>query len=251
MPITLRQSIQKPSVFTSDSPALAYGFVNLISVFEEIPASLYDCNISAAGSNSDTAALAAVYHSIALPTPLLSEYNETQKVDLMVTRQWLQIRLWNILNDRLTKSCADVAVVPLDLPATAARSVMTLMSTVSRKSANAHGIGIEQKLYDIGEAVCVLAQKLPPNTTGDGGKLYMDAQNALCGLLDRLSDIRGSQSHLLAPLLQKSHDILGLGSLPPHLSFPSHFIPDVTTKSSCWEIGTDDDDSLQPYTEAC
>ncbi|KAJ5382555.1 transcriptional regulator family: Fungal Specific TF [Penicillium concentricum] len=250
MPITLRQSIQKPSVFTSDSPALAYGFVNLISVFEEIPASLYDWNISA-GSNGDRAALFAVYHSVALSTPLLSEYNETQKVDLMVTRQWLQIRLWNILNDQLTKTCDEVSVVPLDLPATAARSVMALMSTVSRKSANAHGIGIEQKLYDIGEAVCVLAHKLLPNNTGGGGKLYMDAQNVLCGLIDRLSDIRGSQSHLLAPLLQQSHDILGLGSLPPQLGFPSHLAPDLTTKVSCWEIGPDDDGSLQPYTEAC
>ncbi|KAJ5158364.1 transcriptional regulator family: Fungal Specific TF [Penicillium coprophilum] len=250
MPITLRRSIQKPSVFTSDTPALAYGFVNLISVFEEIPASLYDWNISAAGSNNDTAALAAVYHSIALPTPLLSEYNETQKVDLMVTRQWLQIRLWSIFNDRLTKGCDEVAVVPLDLPATAARSVMALMSTVSRKSTNAHGIGIEQKLYDIGEAVCVLAQKLLPNTTENGGKLYIDAQNVLCGLLDRLSDIRGSQSHLLAPLLRKSHDIFGLGSLPPHLSFHSHLVPDLTAKASCWEIGPEDDDSLRHYTAA-
>ncbi|KAJ5493950.1 transcriptional regulator family: Fungal Specific TF [Penicillium fimorum] len=250
MPITLKQSIQKPSVFTSDSPALAYGFVNLISVFEEIPASLYDWSISAC-SNGDPTALSVVYHSVALSTPLLAEYNETQKVDLMVTRQWLQIRLWSMLHDQLTNTCDEVAVIPLDLPTTAARSVMALMSTVSRKSANAHGIGIEQKLYDIGQAVCVLAYKLLPNNTGSGGKLYMDAQNVLCGLLHRLSDIRGSQSHLLAPLLQQSHGILGLDSLPPQLGFHSHLAPGPTTKVSCWEIGPDDDDYLQPYTQAC
>lgn len=142
MPITLRGRIQKPTVFTSNSPALAYGFVNLISVFEKIPSSFYDWNASAAGSLGDSAMINPIYQSVALSTPLLAEYNETQKVDLIVTRQWLQTRLWKVVSDQVDSTCHQGAVVPLDLPITAGKSVMALMSTVAQKSADAHGIGI-------------------------------------------------------------------------------------------------------------
>ncbi|KAI2680687.1 transcriptional regulator family: Fungal Specific TF [Penicillium roqueforti] len=217
MPITLRGRIQKPTVFTSNSPALAYGFVNLISVFEKIPSSFYDWNASAAGSLGDSAMINPIYQSVALSTPLLAEYNETQKVDLIVTRQWLQTRLWKVVSDQVDSTCHQGAVVPLDLPITAGKSVMALMSTVAQKSADAHGIGIEQKLYDIGETVSLLAHVLLPRKNDGVGELFAHAQTVLCGIIDLLSNIRGGQS-------------LEMSSLPRPISWPP--VGDVRTEDN-------------------
>lgn len=41
-PIMLRPSIQKPQVLCSNDPILAYGFLNLISLFEKLTVDLYD-----------------------------------------------------------------------------------------------------------------------------------------------------------------------------------------------------------------
>jgi hypothetical protein len=142
MPIVLRACIQKPSVFASKSPAIAYGFVNLISVFEKIPPSFYDWNVGADRSLVIPEIVTSVCHGVAISSPLLAEYNETQRVDLVVTQQWLQARLWKVYNEQDNREPNQVAVIPVELPVNAGKSVLALMSSVSQKSADAHGIGI-------------------------------------------------------------------------------------------------------------
>ncbi|KAJ5649622.1 transcriptional regulator family: Fungal Specific TF [Penicillium longicatenatum] len=244
MPIVLRACIQKPSVFASKSPAIAYGFVNLISVFEKLPLIFFDWDASAAESLifSDTAN--SVYHCMAISTPLLAEYNETQRVDLVVTQQWLQARLWKVYTKQDSSKCNQGTVIPVELLVNAGKSVMALMSTVSQKSADAHGIGIEQKLYDIGEAISLLAYALLPRTNDSAGELFTCTQGLLCGILHRLSSIRGSQSYLFDPLLQKSHEILGLDSLPASLAFQTQLIPDIPTEDGLEAADSGDYDSL-------
>lgn len=138
-PILLHGNIRKPSIFTSAAPALLYGFVNLISVFEKLTPEFYNWNASDSGDSINTYALSEIYQSIASPLPPLIEIPEIQQVDLVVTQQWLQIRLWQTAIDHASK-CGEV--LPLQAPAAAGRAVMGFLATVSHESTDAHGIGI-------------------------------------------------------------------------------------------------------------
>jgi hypothetical protein len=146
-PVMLHGSIRKPSIFTSSAPALLYGFVNLISVFEKLTPEFYNWNACDSDDSIDTYALSKIYQSIACPLPPLTEIPEIQQVDLVVTQQWLQTRLWQTAIDHASK-CGDI--LPLQAPAAAGRAVMGFLASVSHESTDAHGIGIVRILMPPG-----------------------------------------------------------------------------------------------------
>lgn len=135
----LRGNIRKPAIFTSAAPALLYGFVNLITVFEKVTPEFYDWNCCDGDGSMDSYALSDMYQSLAAPLPPLTEIPEIQQVDLVVTQQWLQIRLWQAVTDRASK-CGET--LPVQAPAAAGRAVMSFLASVSHESTDAHGIGI-------------------------------------------------------------------------------------------------------------
>lgn len=138
----LRSTIQKPSVFRSESPTMMYGFNNLILLFEKIIPDFYDWNIGDLGEPCDLSSFANIYKSVAFASPLLDEVSETSRVDFVLTQQWLQTRLWRFYMDRKgfcrTQNNSDL---PTLLPAIAGESVMACLSSVAQKSTDAHGIG--------------------------------------------------------------------------------------------------------------
>lgn len=87
----------------------------------------------------DIYVLSDIYQSLATPLPSLTEIPETQQVDLVVTQQWLQIRLWQTVTDHASKY---EEILPLQAPAAAGRAVMSFLASVSHESSDAHGIGI-------------------------------------------------------------------------------------------------------------
>ena len=140
----LRGGIRKPSVFNSDSPALLYGFVSLVSLFENMTPDFYDWNLLSADASRDMASASTIYRSIAsFSLHLLAEISEIHQVDVLVTQQWLQARLWKFCADRrLLPQGNGHGALPIQIPATAGKSVMACLSSVSQQSTDAHGIGI-------------------------------------------------------------------------------------------------------------
>ncbi|KAL1955925.1 hypothetical protein VTO42DRAFT_7998 [Malbranchea cinnamomea] len=223
-PIRLRSNIRKPSVFSSDNPALLYGFTNLISLFEIITPVFYGSNgpCFACGSSGNAPSIQSIYQSLAAVTPLLEEIGEIQQVDIVVTQQWLLARLWRLATEQcLSNLSKSSALLPMQIPATAGKSVMSFLSRVSPKSADAHGIGMELKLYEIGASVSQLARHISPKAAERLSLLTVDLKDLLCGILNSLSKIRGSQSPLFSALLQQSQGVLGLEDVPQSLSPPS------------------------------
>lgn len=138
----LRATIQKPSIFQSESPMLMYGFSSLITLFEKIIPDFYDWNMCDDDKSSDLSSLSNIYKSVAFASPLLPEISDTNRVDFILTQRWLQTRLWRFYMDRhylsrvQTNSDFDVRT-----PVMAGRSVMACLSSVPQKSTDAHGIG--------------------------------------------------------------------------------------------------------------
>lgn len=69
--------------------------------------------------------------------------NETQRVDLCVTRQWIRILTWEYMTRRFPMSChADDPAFSLLLPVQIGREVLSFMATVDSSFIVSHGYGM-------------------------------------------------------------------------------------------------------------
>ncbi|EGE83832.2 C6 transcription factor [Blastomyces dermatitidis ATCC 18188] len=97
-PVILRNSIRKPEIFGGDDPILAYGFLNLINLFEKFPPDLYDWITFRQGDElSGQALVNVILRDLSSPISLEGVL-ETQQVDILVTQQWLRTAMWKLPN---------------------------------------------------------------------------------------------------------------------------------------------------------
>lgn len=147
----LRPSIQKPSVFGSDNPKLAYGFLNLILLFENIPSHFYDwISDGALQSPGDKSMVNEISSNLVAFVPLFSDFFETQEVDIFVTRDWLQTMLWRHSTRNLI-DCAQRAQLctPACSPLLTGKSILRLIASASQSSMDAHGIGMVSATHSL------------------------------------------------------------------------------------------------------
>lgn len=137
----LRSSIHKPQVLYSDDPILAFGFTNLINVFEKLTANLYDW-VSAGGGDGLVESTSAIQSSLCKPISL-DGVLEIQQVDIFITQQWLQAMMWKLSISHATQpGSRDDVVLPFHLPVLVGKAVMRVIGTASQGAVDAHGIGM-------------------------------------------------------------------------------------------------------------
>ncbi|KAJ6049897.1 uncharacterized protein N7446_006776 [Penicillium canescens] len=210
-PVMLRSSIHKPQVLGSEDPILAYGFINLINIFEKLTPDLYDW-LSAGGGDGilerppTSAIQSGLCKNISLDGVL-----EIQQVDILITQQWLQAMMWKLSMSHATQpgSCDD-AVLPFHLPVMVGKAVMGVIGAASQGAVDAHGIGMEQKLFDMGASVADVTRSLGSKAVQRLAESTIDPNELLWGILHTLSQIRGSPSYLLPTLLERCKAVLGL-----------------------------------------
>ncbi|KAE8392005.1 fungal-specific transcription factor domain-containing protein [Aspergillus alliaceus] len=222
-PVMLRNSIHKPQVLCSDDPILAYGFINLINVFEKLSPTLYDW-VSAGGGTGGDGDASSIQSSLSKQISL-EGVSEIQKVDILITQQWLQAMMWKLSMTHATQPGArDDAVLPFHLPVLVGKAVMGVIGAASQGAVDAHGIGMEQKLYDLGTSVADVSRSLSTKAAHRLAESAADPRQLLWGILSTLSRIRGSQSYLLPALVEQCRGIL---SFDCSLSI-SDFLPPLT-----------------------
>ncbi|KAL2821867.1 fungal-specific transcription factor domain-containing protein [Aspergillus granulosus] len=225
-PVMLRNSIHKPQVLCSDDPILAYGFINLIGVFENLSVNLYDW-VSAGGRDGslEMPPTSAIQANLSKPISL-DGVSEIQKVDVLITQQWLQAMMWKLSMTRASQpGCRNENVLPFHLPVLVGKAVMSVIADVSQGALDAHGIGMvslpfrrtgdsanpllqEQKLFDLGASVADVTRSLSPKASHSLAESVIEPRELLWGILSTLSRIRGSQSYLFPSLLERSKGIL-------------------------------------------
>ncbi|KAJ5471553.1 hypothetical protein N7530_008910 [Penicillium desertorum] len=210
-PVILRNSIHKPQVLCSGDPILAYGFINLINIFEKLTPNLYDW-VSAGGGDStlERPPTSAIQSSLCKAISLEWVF-EIQKVDILITQQWLQAMMWKLSMCHATQDgLRDGKVLPFYLPVMVGKAVMSVVGAASKDAVDAHGIGMEQKLFDMGISVADVIRSLGPEAVYRLAESTIDPNELLLGILRTLSQIRGSPSYLFPKLLERCKSVLGL-----------------------------------------
>ncbi|KAI9147498.1 putative sucrose utilization protein SUC1 [Paramyrothecium foliicola] len=201
--VQLRSTINKPQIIDSDCPVVMHDFVNHIRVFEQLPSSLYVWQSQGDGNQL------SLTHSIndKLCTVQANQsVIESQRFDTLLTQQWLRIAMWRLaFGKKPSSACSGGALLPVSLPMEAGRLIMGALSSVGSKSKDCHGIGMEQKLFDIGISLADSARLPVWRNSG----LEIGPRDLLVSIVGALSKARGCPSHLLPNLLEYSGDLLG------------------------------------------
>ncbi|KAF2792112.1 hypothetical protein K505DRAFT_308240 [Melanomma pulvis-pyrius CBS 109.77] len=227
-PVLLSPSIRKPEVFSSSNPLVSYGFSNLIHLFEKLNPLLYKHNPTSSDSGYQEQSIMDIYNDISAFQPSLDEVLETQKVDILVTRNWLRIVLLGIVANTHNRS-TDPGTARLDPNSSSAlvscaKSIMETISSALPSSVAAHGIGMEQKLYDTAASIVKRLSSLPSSAVEIMAGSMVNPKDLIWEYIRVLSDIRGNTSYLLPELVQHSESLLGLTSpLQPPILFSAPF----------------------------
>lgn len=162
-----------------------------------------------------------IQHKLDASAMSAEENLETQRLDISISRRWLQVLGWQISVKRglLTLQSHEG---PFDLryPIELAKDVVQCVSTASQTSIDSHGIGMvsypililhaldahrlcsmqEQKLADVANCLSDVLKC----AEGDTSEPFHLGREYLSALLHQLSRIRGVPSRYLQPLLEKT-----------------------------------------------
>ncbi|KAG9253159.1 uncharacterized protein F5Z01DRAFT_176075 [Emericellopsis atlantica] len=223
--VLLRSTIPLPQVFTSPQPKLIYGFVSLVHLFKCVDdkfVSLWRTSraVLTWGSPSASASVASVADDTgkaAWQGPLCDsvagqsmegELVEVQRLDIAVTQQWLHLLAWQL---------QDARAASRRVPFVVSRETLGVVTRADRQCLEAHGIGMEQKLFAI---ACCVSDVLQRSAELDRDAVSMGHQY-LHGFMRVLSSFRNRESEYLQPLLARATKTLTAElSVPPTLTLP-------------------------------
>ncbi|KAK0701461.1 hypothetical protein B0T21DRAFT_417171 [Apiosordaria backusii] len=156
-----------------------------------------------------------------------NEANDIQKADISITRQWMQILIWRATQGKAYWTANDSSTGPIQI----AQELLNDISKLPNTALEAHGPGIEFKVYEIASAV---ADSLNfTNSRPDDILLRLQKFLATC---------RGGNINLLALLAARIAQRQSLYSL----SLPRQFDLSLPQLQVTEEVITDADGNEQP-----
>ncbi|KAK0392262.1 hypothetical protein NLU13_1758 [Sarocladium strictum] len=215
--VMLRSSIMKPRVIDSDCPVVMNDFINHIRIFETLPPSLYEWHNPGDSGQLENLSLVLTVNDKLCNVQADQSVIPSQRFDTLITQQWLRVSMWRLAVGEKPSSVASNfggVLLPPSLPIDAGKIIMSALGSVSPRLKDCHGIGMEQKLFNIGVSLADCAMLPSWNRCSS---FEVGPRDLLCAVIDALSTARGSPSYLLPPLLKHSERILRLTAPAPHI----------------------------------
>ncbi|THZ70808.1 hypothetical protein D6C84_10378 [Aureobasidium pullulans] len=196
-----------PELDTESQPYVLSAFIMLCRMFR----SFSDASSGARLTADDL----TLFNNQLLRVPTLTEHhNDLQKADLSVTQQWLRLMFWKLaINKVIMTANTNDDIRSVFFPISLAKELLTNISAMSIDTLEAHGPGMELKLFEVTNSVADMITLNPRQTTST---LEIGPQDILVHLTNIIGRFRGGNKTLL-PLLQSRLSGIGLDSLilPP------------------------------------
>ncbi|KAF4444520.1 hypothetical protein F53441_11113 [Fusarium austroafricanum] len=240
--VMLRSTVNKPQIVDSNCPVVMHDFINHIRLFESLPYSLYEWTPEDDDQRFDDLKLVHTINSKLCDVQPDQSIIESQRFDTLITQQWLRISMWRIAFGQNPSSASGFGLLlPPGLPMDAGKIIMSALGSVGTKSKDCHGIGMEQKLFDVGVSLADTAQ-LPGWTSSaiDNGP-----RDLLSVVIHALSTVRGTQSHLLPNLLKHSEALFALADPNAHIDLQWEMPDEISERAAVVEeLPEENDDPL-------
>ncbi|PVH86427.1 hypothetical protein DL98DRAFT_557011 [Cadophora sp. DSE1049] len=218
-PLTLRRPIDLPVIEDGHEAAIIYGFLDSIDLFRNFGdgfMSLWNYTERDSPHPVSPRPFIKLQEFLKDVIPNVSERSEIQQADLLITRQWLKMIVWQLcLKKGMLSSNPITDSMSFHYPVDIARDVTLVARLLPLEAFQANGVGILGKIFDIGcslaDVLLVHPHILHTSTIEVGPKDYlMD----LVRILDM--DIRGHSRYLLL-LANRADECLGV-RIPSTLS---------------------------------
>jgi hypothetical protein len=161
-------------------------------------------------------------------------HHDLQKADLSVTQQGLRLMFWKLAINKVVmtaNSTDDIRSV--FFPISLAKDLLSNISTMSIDTLEAHGPGMEIKLFEVTNSVADIITLNPHQS--QTSTLQLGPQDLLVHLTNIIGKFRGGNKTLL-PLLQSRLSSIGLGtSIQPRITDITYDSPDTNRERSSIE----------------
>ncbi|KAF4212529.1 hypothetical protein CNMCM8980_009441 [Aspergillus fumigatiaffinis] len=212
LPVILRTNISTPGLDINDEPQVLPAFLKLLNLFRLFEKSkmfdVIECESAGthdlSGAGPDGRFLKLLQDGLQDGSALLDHTSDVQKADLCVTRHWMRLILWkNLSRNRTTSAHSPTSLFSPLFPVMVAKELMAIVTQLPRPAIEAHGLGMELKLYEIASSLADAVMNmemvpLPP---------VWDVESRPSQILTRLhailSTFRGGGNKQLVELLFK------------------------------------------------
>ncbi|KAH8904765.1 hypothetical protein BR93DRAFT_930205 [Coniochaeta sp. PMI_546] len=177
--LTLRKSIELPAVDSGAERHILPGFLDLVSLFQHFDNDFFVIWNQSSMTNATSAEfLVRLQNVLAYSLPSTAGCTESQLADLLVSREWLKTMVWQLCVSRtLLSSSSNEESMSLRYPVKIARDVVLVSRLLPLKAFEANGVGILEKVFDIGcslaDVLCLEPSFIQPSTLEVGPRDYL------------------------------------------------------------------------------
>ncbi|KAK7179848.1 C6 transcription factor [Paraphaeosphaeria sporulosa] len=228
VPTMLKRSPDIPQLEDLNDGSVTAAFIHLCRLFNILDATL---TADPAGARS---ALALAQQQLDDDQATRSLENVLQRADISMTQQWMRIFLWqHALSVTNLRSSDQEDGFSFSFPAKVAQNALSFLCTLPKESLEAHGPGMESKLFDIANSLADVMICVPSlnQDTGFG----MGPRDLIHSLSSLLGSFRGGNPAVTS-ILQDKLTTLGLS-----ISSPQKRLTDLSSSEDepeDWREGT-------------
>jgi hypothetical protein len=207
-PLTLQRTIDLPTVSPGPEATIISGFLDLVSLFQNFDDKFLSLwNLSSTNSNASPESLVQLQDILRFALPDVSSRTEIQQADLLVSRQWLKTMVWQLCVAKgLLSSSATDESLSFQYPVTIARDMVLVSRLLPSKAFEANGVGILEKVFDIGCSLADVLLLYP--STGQASGLGIGPRDYLAELVRILGTVLGGNTRYLRLLAAKADECL-------------------------------------------
>jgi len=196
VPTTLKRAPDLPSLENLNDGSVTPAFIQLCRLFN-----ILDVTITADAASARNA-LALAQQQLSSDEAPLSLENELQRADISMTQQWMRIFLWqHALNVTNLSSMNNDNEFSFSFPAQVAQNVLSNLSSLSQQSVEAHGPGMESKLFDVANSLADVMIIMP--SMNHESHFGIGPRDLIHSLSQVLSNFRGGNPAVINILQDK------------------------------------------------
>ncbi|KAI8942626.1 hypothetical protein NX059_000680 [Plenodomus lindquistii] len=207
VPTMLKRAPDLPPLENLHDGSVTPAFVQLCRLFNILDATITADPLTARH------ALAVAQQQLSCDEASLSLENELQRADITMTQQWMRIFLWqHALNVTNMSSEHQNEEFSFSFPAKVAQTVLSNLSSLSRQSIEAHGPGMESKLFDVANSLADVMMIMP--SMNHESHFGIGPRDLIHSLSQILAGFRGGNPAVIG-ILQEKLETLGLSHGSP------------------------------------
>ncbi|KAF7451726.1 Fungal-trans domain containing protein [Pyrenophora tritici-repentis] len=208
VPTTLKRTPDLPRLEDLQDGSVTPAFVQLCRLFN-----ILDVTITAEPASARQA-LALAQQQLSCDEDPRSLENEIQRADITMTQQWMRIFLWqhalNVTN--LSSRASQDEEFSFRFPAKVAQNVLSNLSSLSRQSVEAHGPGMESKIFDVANSLADVMMIMP--SLNHESRFDVGPRDLIHSLAQVLGNFRGGNPSVIN-ILQGKLTTLGFAAGSP------------------------------------